>query len=86
MDILLQNKANLEHKNIDGLTALATASFHGHTEIVRMLLANGATFDTVDKEGNSPLHHAASQEHEDTMQYLVTALIPRHGTLETILH
>ena len=33
----------------DGYTALRTASFNGHTDVVRLLVTRGATVDIKDK-------------------------------------
>ncbi|KAI1371190.1 ankyrin repeat-containing domain protein [Hypoxylon crocopeplum] len=47
------------------------AAYNGNTEIVRLLADNDATFNTADAQGNWPIHQAAAQDHEETMQYLV---------------
>ena len=42
-----------------GKTSLQVAAHQGHTEVVRFLLDQGASLDTRDEEGDSPLHYSA---------------------------
>ena len=39
-------------------TALMTSSFHGHSQIVRVLLDHGASAKTVDTQGSTALGYA----------------------------
>jgi len=48
---LLENKANLEIKSIEGYTALIWASRSGHLDIVKTLLEHKANIEATDKYG-----------------------------------
>lgn len=50
---------NLEHAGLTPLLAATRDSWHGRIDAVTMLLANGADPRQPDREGNTPLHHAA---------------------------
>jgi ankyrin repeat protein len=53
-----------------GSTALIYAARHGHTEIVRLLLANGADVNARDGLGKSALMYAAYGKHDRIIQLL----------------
>lgn len=55
-----------------GTTALHKAAANGHTEVVKALIANGATF-TANKSGNTPLHWACLNGHKEAVEALVAA-------------
>ena len=44
-------------------TALMTSSFHGHTEIVRLLLRRGADVKAVDIQSSTALGYAFGGKH-----------------------
>ncbi|MSR64427.1 MAG: hypothetical protein EXS18_01445 [Verrucomicrobiae bacterium] len=67
VDLLLVKGA----KSYDVSKALRGAVQHGHTEVVRLLLARGADANTVDEEGMSPLHYAAKQCRADLIEMLL---------------
>ena len=50
---------NLAHAGLTPLLAATRDSWHGRPEAVMMLLANGADPRAADRDGNTPLHHAA---------------------------
>ena len=50
---------NLEHAGLTPLLAATRDSWHGRIDAVTMLLANGADPRQSDRDGNTPLHHAA---------------------------
>lgn len=50
---------NQEHAGLTPLLAATRDSWHGRIDAVSMLLANGADPRHPDREGNTPLHHAA---------------------------
>ena len=50
---------NLAHRGMSPLLAATRDSWHGRSEAVMTLLANGADPRATDSEGNTPLHHAA---------------------------
>src|SRR5690606_10789840 len=50
---------NHAHAGLTPLLAATRDSWHGRPEAVMTLLANGADPRAADREGNTPLHHAA---------------------------
>lgn len=50
---------NQEHAGLTPLLAATRDSWHGRIDAVTMLLANGADPRRADRDGNTPLHHAA---------------------------
>ena len=50
---------NLAHAGLTPLLAATRDSWHGRPEAVMTLLANGADPRATDRDGNTPLHHAA---------------------------
>ncbi len=50
---------NAAHAGVTPLLAATRDSWHGRPEAVMTLLANGADPRAVDRDGNTPLHHAA---------------------------
>jgi ankyrin repeat protein len=58
IQICLDHGADINAANSMKLTALLGASNRGANDIIRMLVANGARVDVVDKEGRSALRWA----------------------------
>ena len=56
MSLLLDRKANVEHRAKTGLTPLMEAASGGYTEVGRVLLDKGADPDAQDTYGNTVLH------------------------------
>jgi len=50
---LLEARAGLEATRSDGSTALITAAYMGHTEVVQALLSAGASLDPRDADGTA---------------------------------
>ncbi|MBJ7575722.1 ankyrin repeat domain-containing protein [Luteimonas sp. MC1828] len=50
---------NASHAGVTPLLAATRDSWHGRPDAVTTLLANGADPRAVDRDGNTPLHHAA---------------------------
>ena len=63
------NEAGDEH----GTTAMTTASFLGHVEVVRLLLERGADIDRPNKFGARPLFSAANNAKLRVIQELLKA-------------
>lgn len=61
--ILLSQGSRLESKNSSGWTALITAAFCGHVDIVMLLLDNGAEIDAKAEDGLTALIIAAQVGH-----------------------
>ena len=47
------------------------ASFKGHDAVVRLILKNGATIDSADNQGFTPLFAACLKGHESTARLLL---------------
>ena len=58
IELCLEHGADVNAANSMGLTALLGAANRGSNEIIRMLAANGARLDVVDKEGRRALRWA----------------------------
>ncbi len=58
--------------NISGCIALHQAASHGHLEVVKCLLAHGASIDThTQMTGSTALHQAASHGHLEVVKCLL---------------
>ena len=58
MGSLLENGADVEAENFDGLRPIHCAVRTGLVELVELLIQHGANVDAADVYGNSPLHDA----------------------------
>src|SRR6476646_4362265 len=67
---LLLQGADPNARDCEGDTVLATAAYHGHVEIARILLAAGADVNA-SKSGETPLSMAAHDGHTETAQLLL---------------
>jgi tankyrase len=70
----LEKGANVNVKNILGVTPLIFASSRGHEDIVSLLLEKGADVNAKTYWGcgqNAPLHNACSEGHRDVMLLLL---------------
>lgn len=61
----------LETKDKDGFRALQYAVFHGHTDMVRMLLSRGADTGSTEEDDDAPIFLAARQGHLEAARLLV---------------
>ena len=59
--------------NIYGYTPLMEAAVRGHSEIVRVLIKNGARIDLKDNNGKTALQMAESNNHREVIQILKSA-------------
>uniref|UniRef100_A0A8B9GS57 Protein phosphatase 1, regulatory subunit 12C n=1 Tax=Astyanax mexicanus TaxID=7994 RepID=A0A8B9GS57_ASTMX len=57
---LLRQGADINHANVDGLTALHQACIDENAEMVQFLVESGSDVNRGDNEGWTPLHAAAS--------------------------
>ncbi|XP_048247948.1 alpha-latrocrustotoxin-Lt1a-like [Haliotis rufescens] len=60
VEVLLQNKANVDEK-----------PYHGHREVVEVLLQNRTNVDEQRNDGNTPLHLAAYHGHRELVEMLL---------------
>lgn len=57
-------------KNLLTFMGLHIASYHGLTEIVRLLVSNGASLEVSDEWGYIPLHYAHEEGHVQEVESL----------------
>ena len=75
VDLLLQRKANVEHRTKDGCTALMFSALAGHVSVVNLLLSKGAHLNVEsDSNKDSPLTFACWKGHVE-----VVALLLKNG-------
>jgi len=60
-------------KSKSGRRPLNWAAFYGYTEIVQLLLDNGADINAQNKTGYTPLHHAVENNQKDVVMLLLAA-------------
>ncbi|KAM3609187.1 uncharacterized protein V6R79_010837 [Siganus canaliculatus] len=68
---LLRQGADINHANIDGLTALHQACIDENAEMVQFLVESGSEVNRGDNEGWTPLHAAASCGFIQIAKYLI---------------
>ncbi|HJU09145.1 MAG TPA: ankyrin repeat domain-containing protein [Rhodanobacteraceae bacterium] len=69
-------QVNRAHCDVTALLAATRDSYHGRSEAVMTLLANGADPRLVDREGNTPLHYAALAAEPSIAAILIDAQAP----------
>ncbi|XP_041074475.1 protein phosphatase 1 regulatory subunit 12B-like isoform X5 [Polyodon spathula] len=69
---LLQQGADINHTNVDGLTALHQACIDENQEMVEFLVEHGANVNQPDNEGWTPLHAAASCGFTEIAGFLIS--------------
>ncbi|KAM9495532.1 protein phosphatase 1 regulatory subunit 12A isoform 2-T2 [Clarias gariepinus] len=68
---LLRQGADINHANVDGLTALHQACIDENAEMVQFLVESGSEVNRGDNEGWTPLHAAASCGFIQITKYLI---------------
>src|SRR5919206_524002 len=63
--------ADVNARADDGWTPLLWASWFGHADVVKLLLAHGADVNARDKDTDTALMKAATQGHADVVQMLL---------------
>jgi len=71
---LLNSKADVNTKDIDGDTPLHDAAINGYTDAVKMLLKRGADLNVRNKDNMTALHVALNC-HEDKRHDIISDLI-----------
>ena len=69
--LLLEDGADIDTCNVDGLTGLHQACIDNNLEMVEFLVRNGADVDRRDNEGWTPLHATASCGFLSIAQFLL---------------
>ncbi|XP_051975201.1 protein phosphatase 1 regulatory subunit 12A isoform X2 [Xyrauchen texanus] len=68
---LLRQGADINHANVDGLTALHQACIDENAEMVQFLMESGSDVNRGDNEGWTPLHASASCGFIQIAKYLI---------------
>lgn len=71
VELLVDNKADLNARNNKGWTPLISASSGGHLEIVDLLIESGADVNVLGHGRGSALHYAALGVHLDIIELLI---------------
>ena len=71
--LLKTNPDLIFSKDRYGYTPLHWAAFMGHTDVAKLLLANGADVNATNDIGETPLHVAANQGHKDVAELLLAS-------------
>ena len=73
VNFLLGAGARIDAADGTGLTALMSAAFMGHSDILATLLAQGASIEQVDQSGYTALMYACNAGHTAAVQVLLAA-------------
>lgn len=77
--LLIENKAMVNVRNLNGETALMLAIMHGYDEVAEYLMAHDASLEVTDNGGNTPLFYACAYGRMRIAQILM-----RQGSLYEI--
>lgn len=69
--LLLENGADVNARDISGITVLMHVSRYGYTEIAKMLIEKGADVNAKDNEGRTALIQASGKGHKETAKLLI---------------
>lgn len=67
----IENNANVDTCNSDGVSALHMSSIIGNLEIIEYLIKNGANVNTLDINKATPLHMTALHKHPKALKFLL---------------
>lgn len=62
---------DLDYEDPEGTTPLMRASYHGHADVVRMLVESGATIDLENSRGRTAMMEAVIQNHPSVVWELM---------------
>ena len=69
--LLIEHGADLNITDTEeGFTALMFAAAEGQTEVVKVLLSNGANIKITDNDGDTALHFAEKNGHQEAVREL----------------
>ena len=71
VEVLLNNRANIEAKTSMLRTPLHLGCMRGNIEIVKLLVNCQASINTADHEMNTPLHYASEHGFPDIVSFLL---------------
>jgi serine/threonine-protein phosphatase 6 regulatory ankyrin repeat subunit B len=85
--LLKQNKIDLSKKNPNtGETSLFSAIRGGNTDIVDLLIANGASLEAIRNDGYSPIYAAKTPEMYDYLKTKITQIPLKENNLSPFLY
>jgi len=88
VELLLNNKAEVNAKNDRGMTALHWAAHDGNKDVAKLLVDNKADVNATNNIGETPLHIAARDDGEELSAKVksgrkeVADLLRQHGGRE----
>jgi ankyrin repeat protein len=71
VQLLVDAGAEVNIQDKDGLSPLMVASYEGHVDVVRALLAKGARHDATNRNGHTPLHFAYANNKPQVIELLL---------------
>lgn len=71
VQLLLENRSNIDHQTKTGCTPLMEATREGYCKVASQLLEHGAEVETPDNYGQSPLFMACWKGHSDVAELLL---------------
>jgi len=71
--MLLEQGADKNHANADGVTSLHVGAENGHNDIVKLLLDVGSDIDKVDSDSTTPLYVGSQNGHAEVVELLLKA-------------
>ena len=69
--LFVDSGADIEAKNVNGLTPLHVASLYGHIDIVKLLVDLGANVEMKADNSWTPLHYASQNGYIDIVKLLI---------------
>ncbi|EAY17540.1 hypothetical protein TVAG_453680 [Trichomonas vaginalis G3] len=88
-EYFLSNGANINEKDINGLTALHFAARYNSNETAELLISHGININEKDKDGKTALHNSAENNSKETAELLISHGIninEKNYRKETALH
>lgn len=71
VELLLENKANIQSSDYSGASALHYAATKGHQNALLLLLHSGADINAADSEKCTPLHFCCNNGHENCVKAMI---------------
>ena len=78
VELLIAKGAEVNTKDMNGVTPLYSAAGKGHREIAELLISKGADVNAKDRHGNTPLYYATHPDNSDASAETAD-LLRKHG-------